>query len=51
VLEHGLGLTLFDRDTRGYSLTPQGKALLCKAEQVETAAYGLESEASRLTSS
>ncbi len=48
-LEHGLGLTLFDRDTRGYVLTPQGKELLPRAEAVEMAACDVETEARRLT--
>ena len=48
-LEHGLGLTLFDRDTRGYALTPQGRALLSRAEAVEAATTDLETEALRLT--
>lgn len=47
-LEHGLGLTLFDRDTRGYGLTPQGRALLARAEAVEAATNDLETEALRL---
>ena len=48
-LEHALGVTLFDRDTRGYALTPQGTALQCRAEAVEVAALDLETEATRLT--
>ncbi len=48
-LEHALGVTLFDRDTRGYALTPQGTALQCRAETVEVAAFDLETEAARLT--
>jgi DNA-binding transcriptional LysR family regulator len=47
-LEHGLGLALFDRDTRGYGLTPQGRALLARAEAVEVATIDLETEALRL---
>jgi DNA-binding transcriptional LysR family regulator len=48
-LEHGLGLALFDRDTRGHALTPQGAALVVRAEAVEAAASELALEAERLT--
>ncbi len=47
-LEHGLQLTLFMRDTRGYSLTPQGKALLARAETLEQASLDIAAEAERL---
>ena len=49
VLEHGLGLTLFQRDTRGYALTTQGAALVARAEAVEAAAQEVALEAERLT--
>jgi DNA-binding transcriptional LysR family regulator len=48
VLEHGLGLTLFQRDTRGYALTAQGAALVARAEAVEAAAQEVALEAERL---
>jgi DNA-binding transcriptional LysR family regulator len=48
-LEHALGLTLFTRTTRGFSLTPQGQALLQKIEAVAAAAADVEVEATRLT--
>jgi DNA-binding transcriptional LysR family regulator len=48
-LEHGLGLRLFERDTRGYALTPQGAALVARAEVVEAAARDVALEAGRLT--
>ncbi|MEM7004999.1 MAG: LysR family transcriptional regulator [Pseudomonadota bacterium] len=37
-LEHALGLALFDRDTRGYAPTSNGKALLELAEEMERSA-------------
>ncbi|MBL4766112.1 MAG: LysR family transcriptional regulator [Rhodobacteraceae bacterium] len=37
-LESALGLTLFERDTRGYSLTSQGSALIDVAERMKKAA-------------
>lgn len=49
VLEHGLRLTLFDRDTRGYALTAQGAALVARAEAVEAAAQQVALEAEWLT--
>ncbi len=49
VLEHGLGLTLFQRDTRGCVLTSQAKELVARAEAVEVAAQDVETEARRLT--
>ncbi len=47
-LEHGLGVTLFSRTTRGFALTPQGQALMSRAAAVETAALDVETEATRL---
>lgn len=47
-LEHELGLTLFDRDTRGFRPTQHGFALLPKAEAVEAAANTLRDAASSL---
>lgn len=47
-LEHGLDLTLFSRDTRGFHLTAEGEALLGASEGMENAAVDLESEADRL---
>ena len=38
-LEHALGLTLFDRDTRGFRLTPEGQTLLPAAEAVADAIH------------
>lgn len=37
VLEHELGLTLFKRDTRGFTPTKSGKALVSAAEAIEAA--------------
>lgn len=39
-LEEAIGLTLFDRRQAGYALTPDGEALLPRAEAVEAAARG-----------
>lgn len=39
-LESGLGLELFERNTRGFRLTAQGRALIEPAEEVERAAGG-----------
>jgi DNA-binding transcriptional LysR family regulator len=47
-LEHGLGLVLFERGSRGYALTRQGTALVQHAEAVEAATLRLQSEATRL---
>lgn len=47
-LEHALGIVLFLRSPRGYSLTLQGKSMVRQAEEVEAAALRLRSEASRL---
>lgn len=48
-LEHAFGLALFTRTTRGFSLTPQGQALLQRIEAVEVAARDVEIDATRLT--
>jgi len=40
-LEHDLGLTLFERDTRGFRPTSQGQALIGPAEAIEAAALGV----------
>lgn len=47
-LEHALDLTLFERDTRGYSLTPQGSALIDVAGQMAAAAKNVTLRAERL---
>lgn len=44
-LEHGLGLTLFERDTRGFRPTQAAKELLAKAERMEASAAELEEAA------
>lgn len=36
-LEHALGLVLFERDTRGFRLTPAGEGLVPPAEAIEAA--------------
>jgi DNA-binding transcriptional LysR family regulator len=53
VLEHALGLTLFDRTTRGAEPTDHAAALLPHAERLERAALALEaaSEARRSATS
>jgi len=48
VLEHALGLTLFERDTRGHSLTAQGAALVETAEQMKAAAQNISLRAEHL---
>lgn len=48
VLERTLGLTLFERDTRGYALTPQGSAMIDVAGQMAAAAENVELRAERL---
>ncbi len=48
-LETALGLTLFDRDTRGYSLTAQGSALIDVAGHMAAAAENLSLRAGHLT--
>jgi DNA-binding transcriptional LysR family regulator len=40
-LETALGLTLFERDTRGYSLTSQGSALINVAERMKETAENI----------
>lgn len=47
-LEHALGLTLFERDTRGFKPTAWATELIDKAEAVEAAARALSEEASAL---
>jgi DNA-binding transcriptional LysR family regulator len=47
-LENALGLTLFERNARGMSLTPDGARLLAKAEQTLAAHRELIDEATRL---
>ncbi len=47
-LERALGLTLFERRTRGYRLTDQGKALVPLAERVEKAATNLALSVERM---
>lgn len=44
-LEHALGLTLFERNTRGFRLTESGAALLDPAESIETAADAFATKA------
>lgn len=45
VLEHELGLTLFRRDTRGFTLTEQGETIMAAAEVMETAAATIDQTA------
>lgn len=45
VLEHRLGLTLFERETRGFQPTAEGRALLPAAEALEAAALGFAAAA------
>ncbi len=47
-LETALGLTLFERDTRGYALTSQGNAMLDVAASMEEAAENILTRASYL---
>lgn len=47
-LEHALELKLFEHDTRGYSLTPQGQALIKVAEQMTAAAESVALQAGRV---
>lgn len=44
-LEQALGLTLFERDTRGYALTAQGSAMIDVAGQMGAAAESLAARA------
>lgn len=46
-MEEGLGLALFERTARGMSLTPDGRRLLPKAEQILAAHQELLDEAGR----
>lgn len=46
--EHELGLTLFDRDTQGFHLTPHAKRLVEVAEKVEAAVHALDASAAEL---
>lgn len=48
-LEQALKLTLFERDTRGYSLTTQGRALIDVAGQMGASAQNVSSRAELLT--
>lgn len=48
-LEHALGLTLFNRDTRGFQPTLVGQGLLAEAEALEAAAAAFGDKAGRLT--
>lgn len=43
-LEGALGAKLFDRRPTGYSLSPEGEALLPRAEEIERAALGIWSD-------
>lgn len=47
-LEQALGLTLFERDTRGHALTAQGTALAETAGQMEVAAKSISARAEHL---
>ena len=47
-LEHGLGVTLFERDTRGFKPTEQCQQLVGLAEEVESAVVGFASKAHEL---
>ncbi|MEQ9257881.1 MAG: LysR family transcriptional regulator [Roseovarius sp.] len=47
-LEHATGLTLFERDTRGYALTTNGRALLEPAREMAAAADHLSKRAKAL---
>lgn len=47
VLEHCTGLTLFERDTRGFRPTAAARDLLAQAEALEAAAIGFEDGAAR----
>ena len=48
-LEQALKLTLFERDTRGYSLTAQGSALIDVAGQMGASAHNVGLRAEHLT--
>jgi DNA-binding transcriptional LysR family regulator len=47
-LEHALQLVLFERDTRGFRPTPEGQALVAKAEALEAAARSFSERATAL---
>ena len=49
VLEHELGLTLFERDTRGFCPTEAGKSMVAAAEAIETATASFADQAAGLT--
>ncbi len=51
VLEHTLGLVLFERNTQGFHPTKDALALASSAEAVEAAAEALDSTAARLAAS
>ncbi|WP_170609101.1 LysR family transcriptional regulator [Ruegeria arenilitoris] len=51
VLEHTLGLVLFERSTQGFHPTKDALALVSNAEAVEDAAKALDATAARLVSS
>ena len=44
-LENALGLPLFDRDTRGYALTPNGKAMMEFADEMDRTAEKITNRA------
>lgn len=46
-LENALGLTLFDRDTRGFRPTPEAQELMAAAEMIETGAAALSEAAEK----
>lgn len=48
-LEHVLGLTLFERDTKGFQPTPEARDLMAEAEALEAAATRFGDKAQRLT--
>ncbi|HEY4371605.1 MAG TPA: LysR family transcriptional regulator [Burkholderiales bacterium] len=43
-LERSLGARLFDHSVTGYSLTPQGKQLLLRAESIESSVFSLDGD-------
>ena len=48
-LEHALGMTLFERDTRGFRPTAQGQSLVPFAEAIEAAATAFGDKAQELS--